>query len=108
MSLKLPGFPGGSDVKESACNSEDLCSISGLGRSPGEGNGNPLQYSCLEFHGQRSPAGYTPWDRIDPDMTERLSLSHSKALVSFEGESFSEVSFSYKECLAMCSNVSKK
>ena len=61
-----------------------------------------------KFHGQRSPAGYTPWDRIDPDMTERLSLSHSKALVSFEGESFSEVSFSYKECLAMCSNVSKK
>ena len=42
------GFPGGSDGKESACNAGDLSSIPGLGRSPGEGNGNPLQYSCLE------------------------------------------------------------
>ena len=42
------GFPGGSDSKESACNAEDLSSIPGLGRSPGVGNGNPLQYSCLE------------------------------------------------------------
>ena len=42
------GFPGGSDGKESACNAGDLGSISGLGRSPGEGNGNPLQYSGLE------------------------------------------------------------
>ena len=42
------GFPGGSEVKVSACNVGDLGSIPGLGRSPGEGNGNPLQYSCLE------------------------------------------------------------
>ena len=42
------GFPGGSEVKASACNAGDLGSIPGLGRSPGEGNGNPLQYSCLE------------------------------------------------------------
>ena len=42
------GFPGGSDGKESACNAGDLGLISGLGRSPGEGNGKPLQYSCLE------------------------------------------------------------
>ena len=41
-------IPGGSDIKESACNAGDLDSIPGLGRSPGEGNGNPLQYSCLE------------------------------------------------------------
>ena len=41
-------FPGGSDSKESACNAGNLGSIPGLGRSPGEGNGNPLQYSCLE------------------------------------------------------------
>ena len=44
----MQGFPGGSEVKASACNVGDLGSISGLGRSPGEGNGNPLQYSCLE------------------------------------------------------------
>ena len=41
-------FPGGSDGKESACNSGDPGSIHGLRRSPGEGNGYPLQYSCLE------------------------------------------------------------
>ena len=42
------GFPGGSDGKVSACNAGDLGSIPGLGRSPGEGNGNPPWYSCLE------------------------------------------------------------
>ena len=41
-------FPGGSEVKASACNAGDRGSIPGLGRSPGEGNGKPLQYSCLE------------------------------------------------------------
>ena len=47
ISSKL-GFHGGSYGKESACNAGDPCSIPGLGRSPGEGNGLPLQYSCLE------------------------------------------------------------
>ena len=42
------GFPSGSEGKESVCNAGDLGSISGSGRSPGEGNGYPLQYSCLE------------------------------------------------------------
>ena len=42
------GSPGGSDGKESACKAGDAGLIPGLGRSPGEGNGNPLQYSCLE------------------------------------------------------------
>ena len=45
--LKYTGFPGGSDGKESACNSGDPGLILGLGRSPGEGNGYPLQSSCL-------------------------------------------------------------
>ena len=44
----LLGFPGGSDDKESACHTGDLGSIPGSGRSYGEGNGYPLQYSCLE------------------------------------------------------------
>ena len=42
------GFPGGSEGKESACTAGDLGLIPGLGRSPGEGNSNPLQYYCLE------------------------------------------------------------
>ena len=45
--LPLMGFIGGSDGKESACNVRDLGSIPGSGRFPGEGNGKPLQYSCL-------------------------------------------------------------
>ena len=54
MNCSTPGFPGGSDGKESACNVGDLASIPGLGRSPREGNGNPLQYSCLENSMDRS------------------------------------------------------
>ena len=46
--LALLGFPSGSDGKESTCNAGDLGSVPELGRYPGEGNGNPLQYSCLE------------------------------------------------------------
>ena len=48
MYLLIGGFPGGSVGKESACNAGDLSLILGLGRAPGEGNGYPLQYSCLE------------------------------------------------------------
>ena len=48
--------------KESACNAGDLSLIPGLGRSPGGGNGNPLEYSCLENpYGQRSQVGFSPW-----------------------------------------------
>ena len=46
--MYLWGCPGSSDGKESACNAGDLGSIPGLGRSPGEENRNPLQYSCLD------------------------------------------------------------
>ena len=46
--MLILGFPGGSVSKESACNVGDLGSIPGLGRSPGGGQGNPSQYSCLE------------------------------------------------------------
>ena len=49
----------------------DTGSIPGPGRSPGEGNGNPLQYSCLENpHGQRSVVGYSSWGPTESDMTE--------------------------------------
>ena len=60
-------FPGGSDGEEYTCNTEDSGLIPRSGRSPGRGNGYPLQYSCLEnfvdrFRGQRSLAGYrSPW-----------------------------------------------
>ena len=67
-------FPGGSDSKESSCNMGDLGLIPGLGRSPAEGHGNPLLYSCLEnLQGQRGLAGYSPWSSKESDMTEWLS-----------------------------------
>jgi len=48
LEARAMDFPGGSDSKESACNAGDLGLIPGLGRCPGERNGYPLQYSCLE------------------------------------------------------------
>ena len=77
------GFPGGSDGKESACNVGGLGSIPGLGRSPGRGQGDALQYSCLEdLHGQRSLAGCSPWGLTDSDTTEQLSASTSAVTAS--------------------------
>ena len=68
------GFPGGSDSKESAYNAGDLGSIPGLGRSPGEGNGNSLQYSCLE-----NPMDRGAWratvDRVVKSQTRLGQLS---------------------------------
>ena len=65
----LPVPQNGSDGKESACNVGDLGSIPRWGRSLGEGNGDPRQYSCLKNSVDR---GYHPWGRKEPDMTERL------------------------------------
>ena len=63
------GFPCGSAGQESACSAGDLSSIPGLGRSPGEGKGYPLQYSGLE----NSRELYSPWGHKESDTTERLS-----------------------------------
>ena len=69
------GFPGGSDGKESACNVGDPDLIPGLGRSPGEGNGNPLHYSCLRTPMDRGASWATVHGgHKELDMTERLTL----------------------------------
>ena len=77
-------FLSGSDGKESACNAGDLGLVPGLGRSPGEGHGNPschgqCQYSYLESpQGQRCLVGYSPWGHQESDATEGLSTkTHS-------------------------------
>ena len=69
------GFPGGSAGKESACNAGDLGSLLGLGRSSGEGNGYPLQYSGLENSMDRGAWWATVYGVAKSQMTERLSLS---------------------------------
>ena len=63
-------FPCGSDGKESACNAGDLDSIPGSGRSPGEGNGNPFEYSCLE-----NPVGRGAWQSIVHGVTKESDMS---------------------------------
>ena len=69
------GFPGGSHSKEFACN-ERLGFDPWVGKIPGGGHGNPLQYSCLEYpHGQKSLVGYIPWSRKESETTERLSTA---------------------------------
>ena len=72
------GFPGGSDGKESICNAEGLGSIPELGRSPGEGNGYPLQYSCLENPLDRCLMGYSPRGHKESDTTEQLNMHASQ------------------------------
>ena len=70
------GVPSGLDGKESACNAGDPGLILGSGRSPGEGHDNPLHILAGEFHGKRSPVGYSPWGHKELDMTEQLSTAH--------------------------------
>ena len=76
------GFPGRSNGKESAWNAGDLGSTPGLERSPGEGLGNPLQYSCLENSIDRTAWQATVHGVAELDVTERLILSLSGYKIS--------------------------
>ena len=71
------GFPGSTVVKNPPANAGDTADsdlIPGLGRSPGGGNGNTLQYPCLKkSHGQRSLEGYGPWGHKESDTTDRVN-----------------------------------
>ena len=75
------GFPCGSAGKESACNAGDLGSTPGLGRSSGEGNGNPLQYSCLENSMDREVWRATVCGVAKSHTQLSNSHTHSKALI---------------------------
>ena len=69
------GLPWWLSGKESAANAEDMGSLPGLGRPSGEGNGNPLQHSCLENPMDRGIWG-SPWGRKVSDTAEQLSTQH--------------------------------
>ena len=74
--MTIFSFPGGgSDSKESACNAGDLGLILGWGTYPGEGNGNPFQYSCLENPTDRGAWGeLSPWGCKESDAIEHLTF----------------------------------
>ena len=73
------GFPCGSDGKEYACSAGDLGLVTGLGRSPGGGQGDPLQYSCLENpRRQRCLVSYSPWGHKESDRSEQSEHSTVK------------------------------
>ena len=83
------GFPGGSDGKESLCNAGGLGLIPGLGRSPGGGHGNPLQYSYLENpHGQRNLASYSPWGHKESDTTECVRLIKCVRVIKYSTDHY--------------------
>ena len=88
-------FPGGSDAKESTCNAGDLDSVSGLGRSPGRGHGNPCQYSCLECSEGLSllPSVQPPVLASALKEPDVLILAFSLCYIENEVDSLQEVSF---------------
>ena len=77
------GFLGDSDAKESACNTGDAGLIPGSGRSPGGGNGNPLQYSCLENSINREAWWGTVHGVTESDITEQLTPLYILTLKSY-------------------------
>ena len=87
---RAQGFPGGASGKEFACQAGDareVSLISGLGRSPGVGNGNALSPTPVflpgKFHGQRSITGYSPWGHKDLDTAEWAHGKHSACVEAF-------------------------
>ena len=75
--MQTPNFPGGSEGKASAYNAGDPGSIPGSGRSSGEGNGNPLQYSCLENPmNRRAQQATVHGVTKESDMTLQLNNTH--------------------------------
>ena len=75
--MKVEGFHGSSAGIESACNAGDPCSISGLEKSPGEGNGNALQYPCLENSMKRGSS----WAAVDGVKKSQIQMSlHARTI----------------------------
>ena len=95
LNIRFPiqtlGFPGSSMGKEFACNVGDMGSTPGSGRSPGEGHGNPLQYSCLEnpIDGGRSLGSYSPQRCKESDKTEATEHTHIQTFEELDSGKYS-------------------
>ena len=83
-------LPGGSEVKATACNMGDLGSIPGSGRSPGEGNGNPLKYSCLEYH-MDGGAWWATVQEIAKSWTRLSDFSFTLSDAVFQHEAYEKI-----------------
>ena len=89
-------FPGSPDCRESLCRTEDPCSNPGSGRSPGEGNGNPLQCSCLENSMDNKICWATVCGTAESDPTEQLSMTYKTIYIVFaEFYNFMQISISW-------------
>ena len=103
------GFPGGSEVKASACSTGDLGSIPGWGRSLGEGNGNPVQYSCLE-----NAMDSRAWQAIGYGVTKSWIQRSNYRTVPLKpwqvlkGSNFQNLASHVKNDQQCASNISKK
>ena len=99
-------FPASSGGKEAACHAGDPGSIPGLGRSPGEGNGNPLQYSCLENPMDRGAWQATVHGSQELDKTEQLNHHHHSLFGGTHCSSLPILSFTQKQCPAQLAPAS--
>ena len=96
--MNLARWPGGSDGKELACNAGDLDSVPGSGKPPGEGNGYPLQYSCLENSVGRGALWATVHGVTESDTTEQLTQEAESwtVIVGFSHENQTHERLMYK------------
>ena len=109
MAIDGMGLPGGSYHKESACNARDLDLIPGWGRSPGEGNGYPLLYSCLENPMDRGSWWVTVHRVAKSDATEQLTLSYEYFCPSSSNSYGITAKFSHHQYSAiLCFRCSQK
>ena len=97
--LYSTGFPGSSDGKEAACKEGDQGLVPGSGRSPGEGNGNPFQYSCLENSKERG-AWCAIVDRVTKKWTQLSNYSAQSYVAAWMGEVFGGESIHIFVCLS--------
>ena len=106
--LVFKGFPGGTEVKASACNVGGLGSIPGLGRYPGEGNGNPLQYSCLDNPMDRGALWATVHQLVAKSRTQLSDFTFTFIFTLHMWRNYPECSRETERCMQSIWEISCK